>query len=209
MDAALGVGVIQLGLILRDPQAQVRLLASGPKPPDAAAGTFAALAAASLSAMPRLYGQPSTQATGGAGPQATAGHGGAVAKLGAPGGLMAAELSQYLGRSAGSGQCVALVQSANPGIGPTRTWRCGAPVQGNMELRPGTAIATFNSADRYANAMDGSSHAAIYLGQNERGIQVMDQWAGSAAAVRTIPWSNPSGVAANTGTAFHVVRPVS
>ena len=185
------------------------MLPSGPKPPDAAAGTFAALAAASLAAMPRQYGQQVTQGSGAAGPQAPAGHGGAAAKLGAPGGFMAAEFAQYLGRSAGSGQCVALVQAASPGIGPTRNWKCGAPVRGNTDLRPGTAIATFNAADRYANATDGSSHAAIYLGQSERGIQVMDQWAGSAAAVRTIPWSNPSGVAANTGTAFHVVCPVS
>lgn len=133
----------------------------------------------------------------------------AAAKLGTPGGFMAADFAQYLGRSTGSGQCVALVQAANPGIGLTRTWKCGPPVQGNTDLRPGTAIATFNSADRYANATDGSSHAAIYLGQNERGIQVMDQWAGSAAAVRTIPWNNPSGVAANTGTAFHVVQSAS
>ncbi len=78
-------------------------------------------------------------------------------------------------------------------------------MQGNTNLKPGTVIATFNDSDRYANALDGSSHAAIYLGQNERGLQVVDQWAGSAAAVRTIPWSNPGGVAANTGGAFHVV----
>ncbi len=138
-----------------------------------------------------------------AGPRAAPGG----AALGTAGGFVAADYAQYLGRSAGSGQCVALVQAASPGIGHTRNWKCGAPVRGNTELRPGTAIATFNGADRYANATDGSSHAAIYLGQNEHGIQVMDQWAGSAAAVRTIPWNNPSGVAANTGTAFHVVRP--
>ena len=35
---------------------------------------------------------------------------------------------------------------------------------------------------------------------------VMDQWAGSGASVRTIPWSNPGAAAANTGTAFRVVR---
>ena len=127
---------------------------------------------------------------------------GAAARLGTAGGFVAADFAQYLGRSTGSGQCVALVQAANPGIGPTRNWKCGSPVRGNTDLRPGTAIATFHGADR-------SSHAAIYLGQNERGIQVLDQWAGSAAAVRTIPWNNPGGVAANTGTAFHVVRPAS
>ena len=175
------------------------MLPAGPRVPNAAAGSFAALAAASLAAMPG----PGQQAAKGGG--AT----GMASRLGTAGGFVAADFAQYLGRSAGSGQCVALVQAANPGIGPTRNWKCGPPVRGNTDLRPGTAIATFNGADHYANATDGSSHAAIYLGQNERGIQVMDQWAGSAAAVRTIPWNNPSHVAANTGTAFHVVRPAS
>ncbi len=121
--------------------------------------------------------------------------------------FIAAEYDKYIGHSAGSGQCVALVQAAAPGIGLTRTWAAGEAVQGNTSLQTGTAIATFEGSGRYANAMDGSSHAAIYLGQDERGMQVLDQWAGSAAAVRTIPWSNPSGVAANTGSAFRVVRP--
>jgi len=197
------VGLIQnLGLVLRNPPAQVRLLPAGPRVPNAAAGSFAALAAASMAAMPG-FGQQGTQGGGATG--AT----GAAGRLGTAGGFMAADFAQYLGRSTGSGQCVALVQAANPGIGPTRNWKCGPPVRGNTDLRPGTAIATFSGADRYANATNGSSHAAIYLGQNERGIQVMDQWAGSAAAVRTIPWHNPSGVAANTGTAFHVVRPAA
>ncbi len=202
------MGLIQnLGLILRNPPAQVRLLPAGARPPNAAAGTFAALVAASMAATPR-FGQQAAPGSGAAGPRAAA-PGQAAAKLGTPGGFVAADFAHYLGRSAGSGQCVALVQAANPGIGSTRTWTCGAPVRGNTDLRPGTAIATFNGADRYANATDGSSHAAIYLGQDEHGIQVMDQWAGSAAAVRTIPWHNPSGVPANTGTAFHVVRPAS
>ena len=201
------MGLIQnLGLMLRNPPAQVRLLPAGPRVPDAAAGTFAALAAASMAATEK--GQ-ATPGSGTFGPRATATARGAAAKLGTAGGFVAADFAQYIGRSTGSGQCVALVQAASPGIGPTRNWKCGASVRGNTDLRPGTAIATFNSADRYANATDGSSHAAIYLGQNERGIQVMDQWAGSAAAVRTIPWTNPSGVAANTGTAFHVVQPAS
>lgn len=175
---------------------------TGPGTPDAAAGTFAALTAASMAAMSRT---PAPQNGMGAGPRMAAM--GGAAGLGTAGGFVAADYAHYLGRSAGSGQCVALVQAASPDIGSTRNWKCGAPVRGNTELRPGTAIATFNTADRYANATDGSSHAAIYLGQNERGIQVMDQWAGSAAAVRTIPWTNPGGAAANTGTAFHVVAP--
>ncbi len=201
----MGAGLIQnLGLILRNPPAQVRLLPGGPRMP-AATGSFAALAAVSLAGMPGPSGQQAGPGVGAAGPRAT----GTAGRLGTAGGFMAAEFAHYLGRSTGSGQCVALVQAANPGIGPTRNWKCGPAVRGNTDLRPGTPIATFNGANHYANATDGSSHAAIYLGQDERGIQVMDQWAGSAAAVRTIPWTNPSGVPANTGTAFHVVQQAS
>lgn len=111
----------------------------------------------------------------------------------------------FAGQSVGSGQCVALVQAADPGVGLTWTWAQGAQVQGNSSLVPGTVIATFDGNGRYANATDGSSHAAIYLGQNAQGIQVLDQWADHPAAYRTIPWTNPSGRAANTGSAFNVV----
>jgi len=120
--------------------------------------------------------------------------------------LAASQLGRFVGRSAGSGQCVALAKAVQPAIGPTSTWRGGDAVQGNTALQPGTVIATFNRANRYANALDGSSHAAIYLGQTQQGVQVLDQWAGSRAAVRTIPWNNPSGVPANTGAAFQVVK---
>lgn len=116
------------------------------------------------------------------------------------------DLSALLGRSVGGGQCVALVRAAHPSLGPSSTWAAGGPVQGNTALRPGTPIATFDPGNRYANATDGSSHAAIYLGQDAHGLLVLDQWAGSSAAVRTIPWTNPSGVPANTGAAFRVVQ---
>lgn len=117
------------------------------------------------------------------------------------------DLTGYIGRSVGSGQCVALVRAAQPALGPASTWTAGAPVQGNFALQPGTPIATFTPSSHYANALDGSSHAALYLGQDAKGIQVLDQWAGSAAAVRTIPWNNPGAAAANTGSAFRVVTP--
>ncbi len=117
-----------------------------------------------------------------------------------------ASFGHFIGRSAGTGQCVALIYAVSPGIGSTACWGCGEPVQGNTSLRPGTVIATFDKTGRYANARDGSSHAAIYLGQDENGIQVLDQWSGSPAAVRTIRWTNPGGTPANTGSAFRVVR---
>ena len=119
---------------------------------------------------------------------------------------LAANYSQYLGQSVGSGQCVALLQAADPSVGLTATWQQGASVQGNTSLQPGTPIATFNSNGQYANATDGSSHAAIYLGQNAQGIQVLDQWSDHPAAVRTINWTNSSGIAADTGTRFSVIN---
>ncbi len=118
----------------------------------------------------------------------------------------ATELSSFIGKSVGTGQCVALVKAANPSLGPASTWVGGAAVQGNVTLSPGTPIATF-SGGRYANATDGTSHAAIYLGQDHNGMLVLDQWAGSSAAVRMIPWSNPGATPANTGAAFRVVHP--
>lgn len=105
---------------------------------------------------------------------------------GDPGGAGVGNVAQgwdgFAGQSVGSGQCVALVQAADPGVGLTRTWAQGAQVQGNTSLVPGTVIATFDGIGRYANATDGSSHAAIYLGQNAQGIQVLDQWADHPAA---------------------------
>jgi hypothetical protein len=88
----------------------------------------------------------------------------------------------------------------------TATWAQGAAVQGNTSLQPGTAIATFNANGQYANATNGSSHAAIYLGQNAQGIQVEDQWSNQPASIRTIPWNNPTGTAANTGSSFYVIN---
>ena len=120
-------------------------------------------------------------------------------------GSVASGYMQYVGRSVGSGQCVALLQTVDPSVGLTATWRAGGDVQGNTLLQPGTMIATFDSSGRYANATDGSSHAAIYLGQNAQGIQVLDQWSDHAASVRTIRWNNASGVAADTGSQFRVI----
>lgn len=120
-------------------------------------------------------------------------------------GSVASSYSQYLGEAVGSGQCVALLQAADPGVGLTATWTPGAQVMGDTNLAPGTSIATFNSAGKYANATDGSSHAAIYLGQNSQGIQVMDQWLTQPASYRTIAWNNPGKTAANTGSQFYVV----
>jgi hypothetical protein len=146
-------------------------------------------------------------------PSVSAGKGGPTAAsfphIQSPGSAAASgAYGKFIGRSTGTGQCVALVRATNPAIGSTASWVRGDPVQGNASLQPGTAIATFSPSGRYANATDGSSHSAIYLGQTTQGVLVLDQWAGRPAAVPTIPWNHPGAVAANTGCAFHVVNSV-
>ncbi len=112
----------------------------------------------------------------------------------------------FIGRSTGNGQCVALVQAIHPGLGFTNTWQRGPAVQGNTGLQPGTVIATFAANGRYTSATDGSSHSAIYIGQTVEGVQVLDQWRGRPASVRTIPWTNPGGTAADNGKRYFVVN---
>ena len=116
---------------------------------------------------------------------------------------VATNYAQYAGQNVGSGQCVALVQAGDPAVGLTRTWTAGEAVQGNTALQPGTPIATFDANGKYGNHLDGSSHAAIYLGQDANGMRVMDQWVGHPASERVIPWSGAR--AANSGSAFRVI----
>ena len=77
---------------------------------------------------------------------------------------------QWIGRPpVGTGECVPLVQAAT-GAPRSTEWRLRVAVQGNTAIRPGTAIATSDANGHY------TGHAAIYLSQDEHGIQVIDQW---------------------------------
>jgi hypothetical protein len=108
--------------------------------------------------------------------------------------------------SVGSGQCVDLVKQAT-GLGHTSTWQQGAAVCGNPDLKPGTAIACFDSNGAYGNHTNGTSHAAIYLGPSTKypgGIRVYDQWSGHGASERDI---RPSGgTAVNNAAAYSVIK---
>jgi hypothetical protein len=87
-----------------------------------------------------------------------------------PGRYVAENPRQWIGRpSVGDGECVPLARAAT-GAPPAVEWRPGVAVQGNTKIRPGTLIATFDANGHY------TGHAAIYLGQDEHGIQAIDQW---------------------------------
>ncbi len=119
----------------------------------------------------------------------------------------------YLGTSVGSGQCVPLVEAAT-GAPRYATWSKGAQVKGVTDLAIGTAIATFDGDGRYGNHTDGSSHAAIYMGQTADGIEVIDQWVHTAggkrhvqmAHRRLIRFRGGMGQKSDDGDAFYVVQ---
>ena len=120
---------------------------------------------------------------------------------------------KYIGLLVGTGQCVALVErSANMPV--TRVWSKGRSIQGRSDITPGTIIATFDPNGKYGNHLDGSSHAAIYMGQDAGGIQVIDQWVDvrngarlpHVAQPRTIHFRNGRGPAVNDGSRFYVVQ---
>ena len=116
------------------------------------------------------------------------------------------------GTSSGDGQCVALVKRAAHAP-PTSFWRRGALVKGNANLQPGTAIATFDPIGRYGNHTNGTSHAAIYLGQDANGIRVLDQWIETRnhkpwhrhASERTIRFGATHGHPVNNADNYHVI----
>lgn len=115
--------------------------------------------------------------------------------------FVATRPQRFVGTVTGDGHCVALVRAAS-GAPHTSAWRRGLSARGS-QLPTGTAIATFNSAGRYANATDGSSHAAILLAEEEAGLRVIDQWVGQPGFERVIRYQGSTP--ANDGNAFHQI----
>lgn len=119
-----------------------------------------------------------------------------------------AEANSLKGQLVGNGQCVTFVHAV-VSIPPSSSWHQGEKVRTANLIRPGTVIATFDPNGRYGNHIDGRSHAAIYLGRNAAGIQVLDQWNGHTVQPvheRTIRFGNGYGVKVNDGDQFHVVE---
>ncbi len=75
----------------------------------------------------------------------------------------------------GNGQCVTACSKFSGVPGNTKEWRAGAAVTGDGDIKPGTAIATFDSNGRYTTGQDKNS--AIFLSNGTKGsIWVLDQW---------------------------------
>lgn len=92
-----------------------------------------------------------------------------------------------LGENFGDGECAALTKEIGH-MGRTSTWKKGKKVQGNKTIVPGTPIATFNfdwddgegkvhyGPKQQPGGKSGVSHTGIYLGQDDDGIYILDQW---------------------------------
>jgi hypothetical protein len=104
-------------------------------------------------------------------------------------------------------ECVAFLQTALVGIPGTTAWKEGRKVtKGDGTILPGTAIATFVDGKYPGPGRD--KHAAIYLGQDAEGIQVLDQWAKQGKVLkRTIRWLVPVGTGIqNDATKYSVIE---
>ncbi len=93
-----------------------------------------------------------------------------------------------MGTWVGDGQCVAH-ERAVAGAPRASSWRRGALVKSNTQIRSGTVIATFNQSGHY------SGHTVIYRGQSMSGIEVTDQWE-STVEPRNLFTIEPSNFAA-------------
>ncbi len=110
----------------------------------------------------------------------------------------------HMGTAIGDGECVALVKHC-AGAPETSKWKQGASVRGNVAIQSGTAIATFKDG-KYPNQRHGN-HAAIYISQDAKGIQVYDQWSGKGVHTRTIRWSGGGGEdPSDDGNAFSIIE---
>ena len=84
-------------------------------------------------------------------------------------------------------------------------WQRGVPARG-ASLAPGTCIATFDASGRYANATDGSSHAAIVVAERADGIEVWDQWRGKLVGKRVIRFKGGAGPKADDGDQYFTIE---
>ncbi len=127
-----------------------------------------------------------------------------------------ADTKAFLGNLVGIGQCVSYVKAVTPGLAGIQTsrWKAGLQVKG-ANLQPGTAIMTSQPGGGYPTGRS-PKHAAIYLGQDEHGIRVLDQWAvkkdkngkilreAQVVHERVIRFTGRGGV--NDGDAYFVVK---
>jgi hypothetical protein len=113
----------------------------------------------------------------------------------------------------GNGECVTACKKFS-GLEGTSTsqWRAGPQVTTDKDIKPGTAIATFDSNGRYPKG-DQPKNSGIYLGRGTNGsIWILDQWPARSGTgqkdhppqPRELLTDNSRG-ASNNSNAYHVI----
>lgn len=124
--------------------------------------------------------------------------------------LQIKDLTEYEGKaflnSKGNAECVEFVRQTL-GLPPTLRWKEGKKItKGDSTILKGTAIATFVNGV-YPQEGNSGKHAAIYLGYDEVGLIVLDQWRGQGMVKkRTIRWKPTNPGISNDGNAFSVIE---
>jgi len=127
---------------------------------------------------------------------------------------LAAGENDYFGRNS---ECASLTHYFAPQLPQASVWRRGDLVQGNMDIPPGTPIATFNfygqaGTNGYGppaklGGVSGESHTGIYLGQDENGVSILHQFSGEYGApeVITIPWDKWGNNSKEAGSRYYTI----
>lgn len=119
--------------------------------------------------------------------------------------FFAVDPGHYAGERIDNGHCVRFCQVACRTLPHTLHWVAGRKVRGGG-VAPYAIIATFDATGRYANATDGTSHAAVFVQETEQGIEVWDQWQGQPVHRRMIRFRDGQGRPVNDGDQFFVVE---
>jgi len=141
------------------------------------------------------------------GPAKPVSEGGNILKP-APGKSLIESYQNYAYRNdSNNTECVTFIQKAT-GAPPTKTWKQGQKIRkGDNSIPVGAVIATFVD-EHYSTLGRRNQHAAIYLGQDENGIRVLNQHNKTGkVVVDVIPWKPKAGAGlSNDGNAFSVVK---
>ena len=113
-----------------------------------------------------------------------------------------------------SSQCASLTHALAPDLPVASAWKPGDLVQDNTSIPLGTPVATFNyqndpGTNGYGPAdaqggLPGSSHTGIYLGQDQNGMEILNQYSRSnGPKIETIPWDFWNGKPNEAGSHYY------
>jgi hypothetical protein len=111
-------------------------------------------------------------------------------------------LDHFVNKKFGDGGDVDFVRRAADVPSPS-VWRRGDRVQNNINILPGTAIATF--LDQNFDNLKSGGWAVIYVSQDAGGLRVLTQYDGTRVHEEVVAWHASAGDS-NTGDRFYIIE---